>query len=344
MRGARLVISLILAVAASATRASGGEAHGAGGAWDADEASSRPPAPVPDAQGATRRDHVVAHVGPLVISVGAVEDALGALPAFQLAAYGKTVDEVRRRVLDEVIIPDALVSERALLDGLESQPPAAYRIERARSAATVRAIRRRVGKAASISMDDVRGYYEAHRERYEAPAHYLLWRILCKTKQEAQDVLEAAEANPTPTRFTELARDHSVDKGSFLRGGDLGFVADDGTTAEPDLRVDPAVVKAAASVRDGDFVPVPTADGDYFAVIWRRGTRPALSRPIGAVADGIREILRDSRLKAETDALVARLRAARLRDLSEAPLDALELTDPEPAATHGSAEAAAETF
>ena len=46
------------------------------GARDAGEPSSGPP-PVPDAQGATRRDHVVAHVG----RHDAAEDDIGRQPA-----------------------------------------------------------------------------------------------------------------------------------------------------------------------------------------------------------------------------------------------------------------------
>jgi peptidyl-prolyl cis-trans isomerase C len=120
-----------------------------------------------------------------------------------------------------------------------------------------------------------------------------------------------------------------VDKGSNLRGGNLGFVADDGSTAEPGLRADPAVVRAIAKVRDGDLVPAPVPEGEYFAVAWRRGTRPASLRTVVEAAPEIRETLRKQRIKEETDKLVARLRADRVRDLDDAPLETADLGGPQ---------------
>ena len=54
-------------------------------------------------------------------------------------------------------------------------------------------------------MPDVQAYYERNRARYDAPERYRLWRILCKTREEAQEVLGAALADSTPKTFAQLA-------------------------------------------------------------------------------------------------------------------------------------------
>jgi len=133
-------------------------------------------------------------------------------------------------------------------------------------------------------------------------------------------VLDEAKKEPTDKEFGDLARDHSIDKASNLRGGNIGFVTVDGVSNEPGLKIDPAVVRAAQGVRDGQFVAAPVREGEGFAVVWRRGTIPANKRSVDDVAAQIRDTLWKTRVKTETDKLVADLRAARLKDLNEAAL------------------------
>jgi peptidyl-prolyl cis-trans isomerase C len=277
--------------------------------------------------GDARRDLAVATFGARKITVGELEDRLAELAPFQRAAYGATAAEIRRRFLDEVLVPDALLVAAAQDTGLAARPPASYAIERARSEGVVRAVRERVGPADRIPMDDVRAYYDAHRDRYSSPEKLLLWRILCATRDEALAVLAAAKADPTPHTFGELAREHSLDKGTNLRAGNLGFLTPDGAAADPGLRVDPALLAAARGVRDGELVAAPVAEGPNFAVVWRRGSIAATSHGVDEVAPQIRDAIWKDRVRAGTEAELARLRVARVRDLDESPLVTLDLED-----------------
>jgi peptidyl-prolyl cis-trans isomerase C len=272
-----------------------------------------------------RRAQIVARVGSRTVTVGELEDRIAAMPPFQRSTFGSTPDAVRHRFLMEVALPEALLSLAAAETRVEQQPPTSYRLERARSTATVRAIRRQIEEGASIGMDEVRSYYQGNLARYETPERIQVWRILCKTREEAQAVLAACKNDPTPKAFSDLAREHSQDKGTYLRGGNLGFVASDGTSAEPGLRVDPVVMRAVSTLRDGDLAPQPVAEGEYFSVVWRRGTLPAVHRRLDEVASQIRSTLRKNRVKDETDKLIAALRTAKLRDFSDTPLETVDL-------------------
>jgi peptidyl-prolyl cis-trans isomerase C len=279
--------------------------------------------------GAARRAKVVAVIGtgPLArtIAVGELEDRLAAIPAFQRATFGASADAVRHGFLDRVVVRDALLSLDAQAAKVDAEPSVVRAVDRADSMAVVRAIRDHLGPAASVSMDDVRAYYEKNRVRYDAPARYQVWRILCKTREEATEVLVAAQADPTPKAFAALARDHSQDKATALRAGNLGFLTADGVSSDPGLRVDPAVVRAAQGVRDGELVKAPVAEGEFFSVVWRRGTTGPQKRSVEEVASPIREILRRESVKTETDKLLATLRAAKVRDLHEDLLDTADL-------------------
>jgi len=286
----------------------------------ADEAGAPPSATAE----ATRRAMPVAQIGgSRTITVGELEDRIAALPPFQRATFGATPDAVRREFLLSVLIPESLFALGASAEKLDEQLPAAYEIERARSRSTIRAIRARLGPESAIPMTDVQAYYDANRDRYDTPERLQVWRILCKTQDEAQGVLEAAKKDPTPKTFGDLARDHSIDKGSNLRAGNVGFVNPDGSSSEPGLKVDPAVVRAVQGVKDGQMVPAPVKVPDGYDVVWRRGSIPANKRSVDDVAAQIRDTVWKQRVKDETDKLVASLRAARLKDYNEAPL-----TDP----------------
>jgi peptidyl-prolyl cis-trans isomerase C len=284
-----------------------------------------------------RRAKIVAVIGgpsaSRTISVGDLEDRIAEMPPFQRVTFGRTAEDVRRRFLSEVMVPDALLSLGAEGAKVDARLDVSYGLDRARSNATIRAIRDRLGPASAISMDDVRAYYEQNRGRYEPPDRYQIWRILCRTPEEAAAVLDAARADPTPANFGQLARDHSQDKATYLRGGNLGFLTAEGASNEPGLRVPPAVVRAALAVRDGDLVPAPVSEGEFFSVVWRRGTSAPKKRGVDEVAPQIRDVLKGDRIKEETDKLVLALRAAKVRDVREDLLDAIDLATEADAAT-----------
>jgi peptidyl-prolyl cis-trans isomerase C len=285
-------------------------------------AGSRAAEPAAEAE---RRAQVVARAGSRTVTAGELEDRIASMPPFQRGTFGNSPDTIRHRFLMEVVLPETLVSLAAAEAHVEREPPTSYFVERARSGATVRAIRRRVGDGAAIGMDEVRSYYQDNLAHYQTPERIQIWRILCKTRDEAQALLAACRSNPTPKAFADFAREHSQDKGTYLRGGNLGFLTSDGTSAEPGLRVDPSVMRAASTLRDGDLAPQPVAEGEYFSVVWRRGTLAAVHRPLEEVASQIRRTLRNNRVKDEADKLVAKLRTAKLRDLDEAPLQTVDL-------------------
>jgi peptidyl-prolyl cis-trans isomerase C len=314
-RAARLSARLLLAAALSVSSDSNAEDPGLG----------------------ERRPHVVARLESTLIRVGDLEAAIDAMPPFQRKTFGSTQDTVRRRFLTEVVLRDALLALAADQGRLAELPPVAYQIEKARSGATIRAIRSRIGPAAAVPVGDVERYYEENRARYDVPERYLIWRILCKTRDEAQAVLDAAKQDPTPATFSSLAREHSLDKATYLRGGNLGFITADGGSNEPGLRVDGAIVRAAQLVRDGALVASPVPEGESFSVVWRRGTVASTKRSLGDVAAQIRDIIWKARVKDETDKLVARLRAAKVRDLDASLLKVIDLHVDDGGASSGTA-------
>lgn len=127
------------------------------------------------------------------------------------------------------------------------------------------------------SDEQIAAYLQAHRRDFEAPERFRLFRILVTDRERAKALLEGLGSDTTVAQFRELCRKHTSDDATRERGGDLGFVWPDGTTDVPQLRADAGLYAAASTIPDGGFVPEPVAEGEQFAVVWRRGTLPARS-------------------------------------------------------------------
>jgi hypothetical protein len=274
---------------------------------------------------AAHGEQVVARVGPLALPAGEIESRLARVSAVQRAEWGTSADAIRRGFVNDVVVPQALLLASAEAQSLAVEPPASYAVERARSNATLRALRARVGPAEAVSGDDVRAYYEQNRASFDSPERIGVWRILCSTSEDAHAVLEALKTDASAKAFADLARTHSLDKGTSLRGGDFGLLTDDGVSPEPGLRADPAVMRAVLAVHDGDIVPTPVPEGPNFAVVWRRGSLPARHRTLAELAPAIRDTIWKNRIKDAADQLLANLRAARVRDVNEGILASPDL-------------------
>ena len=276
-----------------------------------------------------RRAQVCVHVGARDITVGEVEDRMAQVPPFQLRTFGANDDEIRRNFVAQVIVPDALWAQGASARHLDTQIPTRFDLDRVRAQATLRALRARLGSPESVPMSDVQAYYDKYKSRYDAPERIQIWRISCATREEARTVLAEAKKDPTVTHWDKLTREHSLDKATYLRSGNVGFVAADGTSNEAGLRIEAAIPKAAQAVRDGEFVPDPVPEGTGFAVVWRRGTVGASHRTVDDVKAQIQWSILRQKEEDEKKKLVDDLRKKNVHEENPELLSGIDVAPPD---------------
>ncbi len=272
-----------------------------------------------------RRSKVVLTVATRSVTVGELEDHLAGIPTYQITTFGASREAVARAYVEQVLARDLVLAAGSEKRGLDKELPTKQLLERALSSATLRKSRSAYPSAAAIPMEDVRRYYDENRSRFDSPERINLWRILCKTREEAVTVLETARREPTIAKYNDLARDHSIDKATNMRGGNLGFVGPDGASNEAGVKVDPALVKAAQAVKDGEIIPQPVAEGSWFAVVWRRGTVPANKRSVEESSAQIRAALFRERTETNEKKLIDDLRAKNVKEVNAGLLGIIEL-------------------
>jgi len=271
-------------------------------------------------------DAVVARVGEQVITVRDVERRMAQLPPFQLRTFGKTPEEMRKRFVEEVLVRELLLSQGAAAAGLDARPEVQDRLRGVLRGTLLARLRATTAKESPVTDEEVSAYYEQNRGKFSSPPRVALWRILVATREEADAVLAELKKELSPKRWNDLARERSLDKTTSMRGGNLGFVAPDGSTAEPEVKVNAALIQAADKVKDAELVPEPVQEGERWAVVWRRQSMKAVNRTLEQEAPAIRQVIAHQKAEARVKGLVEQLRKDHLKDYSPDRVDQIEVS------------------
>jgi peptidyl-prolyl cis-trans isomerase C len=265
----------------------------------------------------------VVKAGAEVADAQAVGRALQRVPAFQLAALGDTVAARRRAVVERLLVPELQGAAEARARGLHLGPRVADRMRELYARALEAELARETATSRPVTDADVERYFEQHRERFETPRRVRIWRILVKDAELAKKIIAESQGAGGPARWSHFAREHSLDAATKLRDGDLGFVRPDGGTDTPRLRVDPALLTAVEKLADGELAPEPVPASGGLAVVWRRGSLPAILRTVDQEAPAIRTLLTRERLEQARRELLAQLRQKSVSALDAQLLETL---------------------
>lgn len=110
---------------------------------------------------------------------------------------------------------------------------------------------------------------------------YLVSHIVTKTKEEAEKILKDLQAKKiSASKFSELAKKHSIDQDSSGNGGDLGYILEDNMIKE--------ISDAIANLKKDEIsTPIQTKFGWHLVKI--ADIRDAKPLPFESVKDNIRD-------------------------------------------------------
>jgi len=286
-------------------------------------------------------DVEVARVGSNSIRLATVSQRLLALAPFQRKVLGSSPPAQARRLLEEVLIPEKLLAEQG-----RKTPLATGTRMQARTRALLRQLlldrwsREIITGSASLDAS-AKTYFDAHPELFLQKRRIRLQRLLVETQAEAVALIDKAKGFANMDDWRNLVREKSLDKATSERGGELGFVAADGTTDAPELEVDKALFLAADDAKDGELIGRPIAEGKRFAVLWRRGSRAEKAVDFHKELPKLRQYLFELLVEEKQNLVVNQLRTEHLRDYRPTLLEGRDFaklfetgsTDVQPAAS-----------
>lgn len=289
--------------------------------------SPKPVAPKPDSSKPAGASVVVARVGEATITAGQVETLAKSIPPYQRKRMG-TPEQVARKVT-ESLVAQLLAEQGAKADGLDERPDVADRLRSIYASALLQDVQQN-GSEAAVTDAEVEAFYEANRDSFTSEERLRVWQIVVASKAEAEAILNTIKSDPKyaedPVKgWDELARTKSLDKGTAMRKGDLGFVRPDGSTAHRDVAFPAAVYEAVAKMKDGEVVPRPVKVQDDWLVLQRRGAVQTPERTLEQERATIRGLLAKKKVKDVGASLLTKLRSEHLSEHHPERVDIIEI-------------------
>lgn len=276
-----------------------------------------------DASTGADKAPAVVRVGKETFTLSELRERLSGLNDVQLSWYGR--EKPVLNYVDAVIVRNALFAQEAARRNLRR----AVRVQDGLREDLRRRLREDIKtQLAPPSDDDLRRYYDQHSSLFKRPERIRLWRILLQDASLAQTILKEAQKPDGVAAWRKLAREHSLDKATAMRSGDLGFVRADGSTDAPEVRVNQKLFAAAQKLRDGELAAEPVESKDGLSLIWRRGSLPATERSFETEKPRILRLLQRKRLVEQESKLLTQLRKQYIKSYNPKPLTKLLAVQP----------------
>jgi peptidyl-prolyl cis-trans isomerase C len=206
----------------------------------------------------------LAKVGNTAITQADLDREMKSLPEYAQQMFN--TEDGRQRFLDELVKKEMLYQE-ALKKGLDQTPEFNQKVADFRKLTLIsQLIDKEVISKSKVSDQEIRDYYNKHREDFTTTSQIRASHILVKTEDEAKKVLERLNKGE---KFETLAKELSIDKGSARNGGDLGFFGRG--------QMVPEFEKAAAGMKVGEISgPVKTQYGYHIIKVTGRKAGPVV--------------------------------------------------------------------
>jgi peptidyl-prolyl cis-trans isomerase C len=146
-----------------------------------------------------------------------------------------------------------------------------------------------------ITEEDVKAFYEQKISEQEAPIEYHARHILVKTEEEAKELIAQLDKGAD---FAKLAEEHSLDKGSAKKGGDLDWF-------RKEKMVEP-FGNGVAALEKGKYSAQPVQSDFGWHVILLEDKRDAAPPPYERLRASLAQELQSNRIREHLDALEAK--------------------------------------
>ena len=215
---------------------------------------------------------------------------------------GKTADaaDLRSAARTELITQELLAQE-ARKAGLDRRPAVADQLAFQQRELLSRAYLEDYFEKNPITDASLKSAYEFNRANGRI-VEYKIRQILVQTSAQAAELIAKLDKGAD---FTALAKQYSQDPGGQTNGGDLGWF-------RPDIFVDRSFTDAVVALKKNAITETPVRSRFGWHVIkLEDGPRPVANpEPYDALADNVKQAIRQRAAQAQIESLTSRLTAA----------------------------------
>ncbi len=205
-------------------------------------------------------------------------------------------DTIQPNIRDNVlrgVATEQLIYKKAAASGIEDSPEFKAKLDMVKQKIITQTFLEKEANS-RVSEADIRKRLDAENAKLKDKKQAHARHILVKSKEEAQDIIKKIKAGSS---FEELAKKLSVDTGSGLKGGDLGFFTADAMV--------PEFSKAVFAMKIGQISdPVETSFGWH--VIKLEELKPVALMTFEAAKESIGNELKSKALETYVDEVVGK--------------------------------------
>lgn len=208
------------------------------------------------------QDKILATVGNKFITLHDFKQKLSKLPS-----YYQGMAEKNKKTLFEDMIVESLFLEDAVRKGIDRDKEVRDILNEARKKIIIaKFVKTEVDDKIKISEEEMKKYYEEHKDEFRKPEMWRASHILVASEGEAKDVRAALAGGKN---FQDLAREKSIDA-TASRGGDVGYFRKG--------QVVPEFENACFELKVGDVSPIVHTQFGYH-IIKLTDKKPETVRP-----------------------------------------------------------------
>jgi len=164
----------------------------------------------------------LAKVGKIKITNADLEREMENLPPFAQKIFEGR--EGKEKFLNELVKKELLYQE-ATKQGLDKDPEYVQKVEDFKKITLIgKLLEKEIEERTKVTDEDVKKYYDEHKEDFSPSSQIRLNLIRLKTEDEADNILDKLEKGED---FSAIAKESSIDADSAKAGGDLGFISRD---------------------------------------------------------------------------------------------------------------------
>lgn len=158
---------------------------------------------------------ILATVGNKFITLNDFKHKIAKLPSY----YKGMADKNKKTLFDDMIV-ESLLLEDAVRKGVDRDKEVQEIVKEAKKKVVIaKFVKTEVDDKIKVSEEEMRKYYEEHKDDFKKPEMWRASHILVASEGEAKDILAQLSAGKN---FQVLAKDKSIDA-TAARGGDVGY-------------------------------------------------------------------------------------------------------------------------
>lgn len=204
----------------------------------------------------------------------------------------KTLPDNQKKALIQQYIMQDLILQDAKKQNLEKDPLYTKELDRAKDAILVNVYQEKILNTIKIDAAKVKAFYDQNKDKYVKPARVQAKHILVATEKEAKDIineLKGLKGKELDAKFSELAKEKSIDPGSKNQGGELGWF-DQSTMVKP-------FTDTAFALKNGTITTTPVKTNFGYHVILKENSQAKGQIKFDEVKQGIENGLKFEEFK-----------------------------------------------